>query len=121
MRFLIVDDNELTLRAMKLLVDSADGLEVAAEARSGREALEIVAAGGIDAIIMDVGMPELDGPATLRALRVRHPDLPVLMCSAAGEVARQECMEAGATAFCTKEDLPSGLHGMLVALGWPKT
>ncbi len=67
-RVLIADDQALLRAGFRALIDSADDLEVVGEASTGREALERVRAGGVDVVLMDVRMPEMDGLAATRAI-----------------------------------------------------
>ena len=67
-RVLIADDQALLRAGFRALIDSADDLEVVGEASTGREALDRVRAGGVDVVLMDVRMPEMDGLAATRAI-----------------------------------------------------
>ena len=67
-RVLIADDQALLRAGFRALIDSADDLDVIGEASTGREALELVRAGGVDVVLMDVRMPEMDGLAATRAI-----------------------------------------------------
>ena len=67
-RVLIADDQALLRAGFRALIDSADDLDVVGEASTGREALELVRAGGVDVVLMDVRMPEMDGLAATRAI-----------------------------------------------------
>src|ERR1700678_229892 len=68
-RILMVDDSLLFLQtARKLLVDEP-GLEVVAELRSAREALELVSKLRPDLVLMDLFMPEMDGLEATRRLK----------------------------------------------------
>ena len=60
--------------------DQSD-LSVVAEASNGRAALEIVRAGEVDVILLDISMPDQSGVDALAAIRARAPDLPVLILS----------------------------------------
>jgi two-component system, NarL family, invasion response regulator UvrY len=60
--------------------DQAD-FSVVAEASNGRAALEIVRAGEVDVIVLDISMPDQSGVDALAAIRARAPDLPVLILS----------------------------------------
>ncbi len=78
---LIVDDNESLRDAFELML-SEHGFRVIT-ARSGRKAIESLAeAGNPPAVaIVDLRMPDLDGPATIEALRDQHPGLRVIAVS----------------------------------------
>jgi two-component system, OmpR family, response regulator len=69
-RVLLVDDNPDVRMVAKMALEFVGGLQVA-DAASGAEALRIAASQPPDLILLDVMMPEMDGPATLKALRER--------------------------------------------------
>ena len=54
-------------------------------ARSGKEALEIVKGNSFDLVVLDIGMPEMDGLAALRRIRKNDPSARIIMCSALGQ------------------------------------
>jgi DNA-binding LytR/AlgR family response regulator len=68
MRALIVDDEPLARRRLLQLLAACPGIEVAGEAGSGREALELLELLRPDVLLLDVEMPGVDGFAVLRAL-----------------------------------------------------
>jgi len=76
-RFLVVDD-EPDLRSYIADELSDDGHQVDTAA-DGVEAVMRVIDGGIDAVVMDIRMPRLDGLNALRILRRLSPSLPVVM------------------------------------------
>ena len=67
-RVVIVDDEPLARRGIRQLLAAHDDVEVAGEARDGREAVRMLRALEPDLVFLDVQMPELDGFAVLRAL-----------------------------------------------------
>lgn len=75
---LLVDDEFDTRFVARLLLENAGHTVV--EAINGRDAIERLAGGGIDAVVTDVDMPDMDGPALVRAMRAEPAtaDLPVL-------------------------------------------
>ncbi len=102
MRVLLVEDH----RAMRDLI--ADhlrrrGLTVDAVER-GDEALAATAVAGYDAVILDLGLPDMDGMEVLRQLRgSRHPDLPALILTARDSIeARIGGLDAGADDYILK-------------------
>jgi adenylate cyclase len=75
------------------------------DARDGVEALELMAAGGVDLVLLDVMMPRLDGFAVLERHRADPAirDIPVIMISALDDMASVvRCIEAGAEDYLTK-------------------
>ena len=72
-------------------------------AHSGREALARLAESPVDLVLLDANMPDLDGFATCRALRLEHPDLPVMFVTAASDRDTEgRALEAGANDFVSK-------------------
>jgi PAS domain S-box-containing protein len=82
-RLLVVDDEEPARRSMSRLLE-ARGFEVA-EAGSGAQALAVLAdVADIDAVVTDVVMPGVSGPALADRIRDRFPDLPVVLITGYG-------------------------------------
>jgi DNA-binding NarL/FixJ family response regulator len=67
-RVLLADDQTLIRSGFRVLVNSAPGLEVVAEAANGREAVELARTERADVILMDIRMPVLDGLAATRLI-----------------------------------------------------
>jgi excisionase family DNA binding protein len=74
---LMVDDDEKVCRAMGRLL-TRFGCRVR-QATAGKEGLELVAQEAPDLILLDLVMPEMNGPQFLEELRQTHPDLPVVI------------------------------------------
>lgn len=72
-------------------------------AASGEEALNIIKQTDLDLIITDMRMPGMDGLALLKTVKAQHPDLPVIMITAFGEVDKAvEAMRNGAFNYLAK-------------------
>ncbi len=67
-RVLVADDQALIRAGFRVLIDSADDLEVVGEASDGAEAIELARTTRADVVIMDIRMPGLDGLAATRAI-----------------------------------------------------
>ena len=68
-RLMLVDDQELVRAGFAMVLDSCDDLSVVAQAGDGEEALAMLETTGVDVVLMDVRMPQLDGiEATRRAV-----------------------------------------------------
>jgi two-component system, NtrC family, nitrogen regulation response regulator NtrX len=106
---LIVDD-EPNIRRMVGALLASEGFEVR-DAPEGARALERAAESEPDVVLLDLMMPgELDGLATLEKLRVRHPELPVIMMSGkAGLADAVRATKLGAFTFLEKPLTPEGV------------
>jgi CheY-like chemotaxis protein len=89
-RILVVDDSPLVLEIARLALEGA-GWEVDA-AESGGEALSRSVAAPPDALLLDVEMPDMDGPATLAALRADPAtvDVPVVFLTGHSDPHKRE-------------------------------
>jgi DNA-binding NarL/FixJ family response regulator len=86
------------------MVAAEQDLEVVGEAATGGEALALVPRVRPDVALVDLRMPELDGVATIRALRERHPDVRVLVLTTFdSDRDVVSAIEAGATGYLLKD------------------
>ena len=99
---LVVDDLPQNIRLLDAVL-SPKGYDVAS-ATSGADALARVAAGGVDLVLLDIVMPEMDGYEVCRRLRESPSTsfLPVVMVTASGEQEKLAAIEAGADDFIAK-------------------
>jgi len=99
-RVLVVDDEPQIVRALSINL-RARGYEVDA-ARDGRTALELTAGRHPDVVILDLGLPDMDGVDVLRGLR-GWTSVPVLMLSARqGSDDKVQALDEGADDYVTK-------------------
>ena len=108
LRVLVVDDSVVTRRIVSRALERDPAIAQADFAANGRLALAKITQRRPDAVILDLEMPELDGFGVLAAMRVSHPDLPVIIFSSVDERAAAATLDAlslGATDFVVK---PSG-------------
>ena len=110
-RVLIVEDNTINITTVgDYLRDRGYQVKVA---RTGREALDIVAEARPDVILMDIQMAEMDGLETTRLLRAmpNYQDTPIIaMTALAMPGDREQCLVAGANEYLTK---PVRLKGLV--------
>src|SRR5678815_4808704 len=98
---LIVDD-EQSYRQLLSLVFEGDGHTIRT-ASNGREALSVIQADGVDVVISDVKMPDMDGIEMLRGVRETQPDLGVVLMTAFASVeTAREAFKLGADDFIQK-------------------
>ena len=112
MKILVVDDEPAVRESLRRALQ-LEGYDVEL-AGDGEEALERVGANGIDALLLDVSMPRLDGLEACRRLRSSGNALPVLMLTARDEVEdRVAGLDAGADDYVVK---PFALEELLARL-----
>jgi NarL family two-component system response regulator LiaR len=109
-RLLIADDHEMVRESLKLFLLTFKDIDVVAEASNGEGALKLCAQLQPDVILMDMVMPEMDGPTTIRRLREICPSTKVLvLTSFPPDSLIQEALQAGATGYLFKEGSPEEL------------
>ncbi|MBI5174097.1 MAG: response regulator [Candidatus Melainabacteria bacterium] len=101
MRFLLAEDDDYLARALAQGLGSR-GYAVDA-ARSGKEAIQALSDSEYDLLILDLGLPEVDGSQILRLLRERGSTLPVIIITARDAVQdRIAGLDLGANDYLTK-------------------
>jgi DNA-binding NarL/FixJ family response regulator len=109
-RLLIADDHGIVREGLKQLFALAQDLVVVGEAANGGEALEMLRAGGVDLILLDMTMPGIGGASLITRLRAHDGCPPILVLSMHNElqIARQ-ALTAGASGYLTKDSDPRTL------------
>jgi len=77
----IVDDHAIVRAGLRQFFSEQVDLRVTGEAANGREALDLVRAGELDVLVMDLAMPDQSGVDALVAIKARAPELAVLILS----------------------------------------
>lgn len=120
-RVLIVDDEDDIREVTQLSLEMTTNWQIDV-VRSGAEALERAVAQRPDAILLDVMMPEMDGPATFRMLQERPETrgIPVVLLTAKVQPSDQRALaDLGAQGVLSKPFDPMQLAGDLARLlGW---
>ena len=112
MRILVVDDDLAVCRSIDRAL-RLEGYEVQTVA-SGSEALEVMASHAPDALVLDLGLPDLDGLAVCRRIRGDGDDTPILMLTARDGIEdRVQGLDAGADDYLVK---PFALEELLARL-----
>lgn len=109
-RILLVDDHPMLRRAMHDLLSMEPDLLPAAQAASGKEALELVGEQDFDLILLDLNMPGLNGIETIEALRGAGVDAKIIIFSVSDDHADVvEALRAGADGYLLKDMEPEEL------------
>ena len=106
-RVLITDDHAVVRSGLREFISGCPGLEVVAEAGSGSEALSAVRSVPLDAMLLDLSLPDIDGIELLRRIKAEKPDLPVIVFSVhAEDEYAVHAMAAGASGYLNKGGPP---------------
>jgi DNA-binding NarL/FixJ family response regulator len=110
-RVVLVDDHKMMLDGLRALITEAPGMEVVGEAADGRTALDLVRTLSPDVVVMDIGMPDLNGIEATRRIRTEYSDTKVVALSTHVDKRYLHGMlEAGASGYVVK----IAAHGELV-------
>lgn len=117
-RILVAEDDEGFLGALESVLEADGRFTVAGRARDGEQALELAQTLDLDAIVMDIEMPKVDGVEATRQLQERQPGLPVIAISGTDYEERVlEIRQAGAADYVRKarvdEELADALAGVI--------
>jgi DNA-binding NarL/FixJ family response regulator len=106
-RVLLVDDDALVRAGLRMILSSADDLEVIGEADDGAAAVRAVTADRPDVVLMDIRMPEVDGIAATERLRAL-PDPPqvIVLTTFHADDYVLRALRAGAGGFLLKDTAP---------------
>ncbi|TBL77283.1 response regulator [Paenibacillus thalictri] len=99
---MVVDDTAFMRMVMRGILEGM-GMDVAAEAQNGEEAVRLYEKIRPDLVTMDITMPEMDGIAALKQIRDMDPAAKIIMCSAMGQRDMVlEALRSGAQDFIVK-------------------
>ena len=102
---LIVDDSALDRELAKRILSEDVQLTVEA-VDNGRAALDRLGAGGIDLVLTDLMMPDINGLQLVTTIRVDHPEIPVILMTGGGtEVVAMNALAQGAASYVPKRML----------------
>jgi DNA-binding NarL/FixJ family response regulator len=109
-RVLVVDDHDLFRTGLSSLLAAQAGIEVVAQASGGHAAVRLAGELQPDVVLMDLRMPDLDGPAATRAILASRESARVLALTVvADEAAVNEALEAGSCGFLAKDTPVDGV------------
>jgi DNA-binding NarL/FixJ family response regulator len=117
LRILIADDHEVVRRGLCTLLQSHEGWEICGEAVDGRVAVSKAKELKPDVVIVDIGMPGLNGLAATRQLVQQDPNCKVIVLTITdSDQVIREALDAGARGFVLKSDAARDLVAAVEAL-----
>ena len=121
-RIFIADDHDVARRGIRALLENHPGWQVCGEAKDGRETVEMAATTKPDLILLDIGMPNLNGLEATRQILATAPDTLVLILTMHdNDQLVREALRAGARGFLLKSDAGHDLIAAVEALEQRRT
>lgn len=109
-RILIADDHFLIRQGLRSMLEEKDTLQVVGEAKDGMELLFQLDQLNPDLVILDISMPNLQGIETARLVKMRHPEMNILILTMHQEKEYVvAAVSAGVEGYLLKEDAPQDL------------
>ncbi len=109
-KILIVEDHELTRFGLKTAFEGVDFVDKLYEADSAETALEIFNNNKIDIVIMDLGLPAMNGIDATKRIRSSNKDVKIIILTSHNDEKEVlNSLRAGANAYCSKEINPQRL------------
>jgi DNA-binding NarL/FixJ family response regulator len=109
-RVLIADDHFVVRQGLAALLSHRNGMEVVGEAATGREAVDLARTLQPDVVLMDMIMPELNGPEAIALIKQENPKARILVLTSFGESKQiSAAIQAGALGYLLKDSSPDDL------------
>ena len=113
-KIVLADDHTIVRQGLRSILEQQDGINVVAEAQNGREAVRLTEQLKPDVVVMDFGMPDLNGLEATRQIKQRDPDTRVLILTRhADQEYVKSILKAGASGYLVKK---SAVEELVIAI-----
>jgi len=117
LRILLADDHTVMRTGLRVLLERQPNLEVVGEAENGRDAIQLAASLRPDVVVMDVGMPVLNGIEATKTIVTEDLNIAVVILSMhADESYVMRALKAGARGYLLKDSAPADLLAAIQAV-----
>lgn len=114
---LIVEDHALIRFGLKTAFETKDFINKIYEAGSAEEAIEIAKSNQLDVIIMDLGLPNIDGIEASKQIKTILPSVKIIILTSHNSEAEVlDSIKAGANAYCSKDINPERLTNIVLSV-----
>jgi DNA-binding NarL/FixJ family response regulator len=117
-RIVLADDHTILRKGLRLLLERESDFTVVGEASDGREAIDAVEGLRPDLVIMDIGMPMLNGIEATKRINTLNPSISVIILSVHSDEAYiLRALKAGARGYLLKDSAETDLIQAVRAVG----
>jgi NarL family two-component system response regulator YdfI len=121
-RILVADDHLIIRQGLRLILETEDGFELVGEAADGAEAIRLCAELHPDVVLMDLRMPGMDGLTAIERLRMKQPEIAVVILTTFNEDdLMMRGLRAGAKGYLLKDTDRVALFNTIRAAGRGET
>lgn len=111
---LIVEDHALTRFALLTSLSDEDFAGEIFEAENADSAYKILENNKVDVVLMDLGLPVIDGVEASKVIKKKYPDIKIIIITSHNmEQEVEECLKAGISAYCSKDIEPNKLNSLI--------
>jgi len=113
-KILVVDDHALIRKGIKQLLEDNHDVQVAGEAESGIQAINMMRKNHFDLVLLDIALPDKHGMDVLKQLKSEQPDIKIIVLSMYPEDQYgARTLKAGAMGYINKQSAPEKLVGAI--------
>ena len=117
MKIILAEDQPLILSSLKIFLSEEEGIEVAATASNGIEALALISEHQPDIAVLDIYMPQMDGIETAKKVMETFPHIPVILLTTFDNPESiRKAIETGVAGFLLKDIEPTVFINALKAV-----
>jgi two-component system response regulator NreC len=122
LRILLADDHIVMRKGLRALLERQSNLEIVGESENGRETIDLAASLIPDVVVMDVGMPVLNGIEATKTIVTQNPQISVVILSMhVDESYVMRALKAGARGYLLKDSAPADLMSAIRAVSQNKS
>ena len=122
LRILLADDHVVMRKGLRALLERQSNLEIVGESENGRETIDLAASLIPDVVVMDVGMPVLNGIEATKTIVAQNPQISVVILSMhVDESYVMRALKAGARGYLLKDSAPADLMSAIRAVSQKKS
>ena len=122
LRILLADDHVVMRKGLRALLERQSNLEVVGESENGSQTIDLAASLIPDVVVMDVGMPVLNGIEATKTIVAQNPQISVVILSMhVDESYVMRALKAGARGYLLKDSAPADLMSAIRAVSQKKS